>query len=1313
MSSAAKLRKYGRGTATVAAAALVMTSFGPAAFASWDRDSAGRYMPVDAAPSAANNFNNGHMGTIGIVDTEAGPNNVPVGTASDNQGATLVWAGQKNQEIADVRLVLPNRFVSGDNLDLRLLDRSATETDDGLSNKDSGTFLGFSGLEGVEVEVSQVMDPRTEVSANTDAPGTASYGNTETKTLPWAADSTQAASSLRNTKPTTAPKFTMSLNQSNNVQGNDNLRLRVADVKADGDPNAVWVVTIKGLKVDLGANVTPGELRVVPFLANTDASGTDYAESPWFYGNEKGRSTAPVKYREIGIYTVPAYVSPVKIGSSKTDIVADRLGQSLGDLTIEETQGFSLDNGTYTLNIGGGAGALIANAKPEDVKFTISNGGTNETVTAGSFVGTAGNYTGIRFTLAGADHSKASKITISGLMLSASKSGSLEFNVTGGSISDPSNTAKDVWLAQAGTSTLTRTAAQTKSRAIQNDGAFAAWNGATDTAVSTPETRTVNAPASVTAQQANSTIAPPTNAVTLVAVAGSDHLPAGTYRAINADTIVGPGGLSLARSGSTNTFTATWPAGAKTAAGSDTYTIANVVSGSQITIADAGTLATGGAGATAPTSLASSPGALRLPYGTYTYAPGASTNMNDNVIEVGDTITGPAGLKLTRAASTWNVTTASGDITTSESFALTGLAVTAGTPTTGTFTVVDPSLTGSAQPTVGPISVTNLSGAGVLANGTYTVSADGLTLSGAGLTATRSNVNTNQFTVQSNSGSGPVPTDVLQVTGASANTSFTVAGGSGAVATVANNPTGFRFAGGTLADGNYVVQFNATTASAGSGVGLSSADADVAGTYDIYHVTAGPTNTIVFDNVSNGVNASPVAAATGVSGGPFQFAGLGELVQFTVAGGTGISVTDRNGIAVNQSDIEAPYDELTQIGTASSESARIGGNNRYETAAKIAERWAFGDKSNTHGKVRNAIIASGENFPDALSASYLSQRMGAPILLTQRGSLPADTIEALRDRQVDKVFIVGGAAAVSKDVEAKLAELNTYRWAGSGADRDPNYGGLETTGAKLQVQRISSANPQNDTRYTTNQLVNMYAAAWGGNRTIGKTIYKSGEAGKYTAIFARGDNFPDALAAGVLTAGMNDGVLNPINIGTDQALPLILTAPDSLSDSAKAQIERLDVQHGLIIGSENAVSDGVKKSMEDAGLSNTRIGGADRYFTAAAVAEFAMRSDTPSAVNQFPGLGFVNYDTDGNAISDTNAWLANGLKFPDALTAAPWIGRNAQVLNLTMGTNDLSDGTKDFLSKRAADVDRVNALGLGDAVASKVLTEANSIASSK
>lgn len=100
---------------------------------------------------------------------------------------------------------------------------------------------------------------------------------------------------------------------------------------------------------------------------------------------------------------------------------------------------------------------------------------------------------------------------------------------------------------------------------------------------------------------------------------------------------------------------------------------------------------------------------------------------------------------------------------------------------------------------------------------------------------------------------------------------------------------------------------------------------------------------------------------------------------------------------------------------------RIGGKDRYETAAKIA--------SQLNGSATEAVVVSGLNYPDALSASSFAALSEMPILLTRTDRIPAYTQEALED--IESTLIVGGPVAVSKAVESKLPEASRI----AGADR--------------------------------------------------------------------------------------------------------------------------------------------------------------------------------------------------------------------------------------------------------------------------------------
>lgn len=93
--------------------------------------------------------------------------------------------------------------------------------------------------------------------------------------------------------------------------------------------------------------------------------------------------------------------------------------------------------------------------------------------------------------------------------------------------------------------------------------------------------------------------------------------------------------------------------------------------------------------------------------------------------------------------------------------------------------------------------------------------------------------------------------------------------------------------------------------------------------------------------------------------------------------------------------------------------ARISGNNRYETSAKIGDRLV----SST------VILASGENFPDALAASTLAQKMEAPILLVSKDKIDQSVIDYFKNHNIKKVLVVGGQLSISDKTLANADRL--------------------------------------------------------------------------------------------------------------------------------------------------------------------------------------------------------------------------------------------------------------------------------------------------
>ena len=234
--------------------------------------------------------------------------------------------------------------------------------------------------------------------------------------------------------------------------------------------------------------------------------------------------------------------------------------------------------------------------------------------------------------------------------------------------------------------------------------------------------------------------------------------------------------------------------------------------------------------------------------------------------------------------------------------------------------------------------------------------------------------------------------------------------------------------------------------------------------------------------------------------------------------------------------------------------SRLAGADRYETAAVVA--------TSAFPSAETAVLVTGENFPDALAASYWSGTRGAPILLVTRDGVPAATAMALRTLRTNNVVIIGQAAAVSDAVQAALSATAS----------------TAAGGGNLQVSRIGGSD-----RYETMRAL----VAEPGSSNVGLV------GGKKTALLASGENFPDALAFGPLAWA--------------QALPVVLTTAGTLEPRALAALRAAGAEQVLIGGGELAVATQVETDLAGAGIAVARrFSGIDRSDTSRQIADYAI-----------------------------------------------------------------------------------------------------------
>jgi putative cell wall-binding protein len=224
-----------------------------------------------------------------------------------------------------------------------------------------------------------------------------------------------------------------------------------------------------------------------------------------------------------------------------------------------------------------------------------------------------------------------------------------------------------------------------------------------------------------------------------------------------------------------------------------------------------------------------------------------------------------------------------------------------------------------------------------------------------------------------------------------------------------------------------------------------------------------------------------------------------------------------------------------------------------------------------------AYVASGADHADALAGGPAAAADGAPLLLVEPDRVPAVVAAELARLAPTRVVVLGGPEAVSDAV-------------------------VRTLGAT----RISGAD-----RYTTAAAIS--AATF--------------DPGVPVAYLATGREFADALAGGAAAAVAGG--------------PVLLTGRDALPSPTATELARLRPKRLVVLGGTAAVADAaLAQASAAAKVAATRVAGADRYATAAAVVAAA-----------FPSTGGT-------------VFVASGASFADALAAVAAAARSGSPLLL-------------------------------------------------
>ena len=345
---------------------------------------------------------------------------------------------------------------------------------------------------------------------------------------------------------------------------------------------------------------------------------------------------------------------------------------------------------------------------------------------------------------------------------------------------------------------------------------------------------------------------------------------------------------------------------------------------------------------------------------------------------------------------------------------------------------------------------------------------------------------------------------------------------------------------------------------------------------------------------------------------------------------TSVVVTDKNGKKlVEGEDYSLEYKDNVKAGTATVEVTGVGnytgkavgnftitektpdvvessvyrvyGKTRYETSFEIAnvlkEEWGV-------NKFDTVILASGNNFPDALAGSYLACVKKAPILMINPKN-SADTIKYVTENVTSggTVYVLGGTAAIPEKAVDGLSGYNIQRL--SGADRYMTSlkileaagvgnedilvctgkdfaDSLSASAAAMPILLVGDKLSADQEAFLNERVGSKYYIIGGSNavsheieevisgygtiaRVYGKTRYETSvEVAKEfchapnSAVVASALNYPDGLCGGPLANSMNS--------------PLLLAATKKEA-AATQYVTSNGIKQGLVVGGTAAITD--------------------------------------------------------------------------------------------------------------------------------------------
>lgn len=280
---------------------------------------------------------------------------------------------------------------------------------------------------------------------------------------------------------------------------------------------------------------------------------------------------------------------------------------------------------------------------------------------------------------------------------------------------------------------------------------------------------------------------------------------------------------------------------------------------------------------------------------------------------------------------------------------------------------------------------------------------------------------------------------------------------------------------------------------------------------------------------------------------------------------------------------------------------RIYGTDRYKTSINVSKK--------TFNRSKIVIIASGDGYADALSASQLSVAMKAPILLNPSSKVDLDVLNEIHRLKCKEIIIIGGERSISPEVENEFRKVaDVFRVSGRTrydtsykimrlAEKHGDFNKIVFVSGKSFPDAMSAVNIVKKKK----ALMLLTDGYWIPRVSLDKELYIIGDKkqmplngivglrisdiDRYRTslkvarlcyknpkklILVNGKNFPDAMSAVALVSKLD--------------IPIVLIKEDSLIQGVEQYIVN-NVNNIFVVGGESSISSRLLQILRNPNLS--------------------------------------------------------------------------------------------------------------------------------